>query len=615
MWQKTYPRFLYSVANVYSVFLILQIISVLIAGRLAIFLGMPHLQDVQKLIFYSTLSLACCLLSTKRHRKLLLGIVLLWFLILLHSFANFFQPSLTWLIPLQDYLLADHVSAAWSWGVARTESKHLLGYFTIFLPIFLGVSDKAKRQVLWTFGLCLASNLLVGVVQNMISMQFLTLGSGTAVGAHRIPGLLEDSGAMSVLLAMLTSGLLWVTFFADLKQQHRTSLLALSFSIFLLGLLGCGRLYAVSTLGCFALLSIIKLFHVLFRKFSWVGLGSFGVLVSAWGAFSFISSHYANASLKSIQGYHLGDLFSIRGWEKRIDYQRTKHILAMWENTKARWPIGSGLGSFHSFCENIAKRLHWSGVMLDWPSSFYLQCISELGLAGLLLLNMIGLLFFSTLFATHQKRPLPFFVLGAFVALLDAWLIGIHYIFPSIALCIGAILAYAWSTAHGSFRQMLKLNFLALCCMLAGAITLLYIQAPATASEFHWQSRGKPQQPLKMEETAENKVGQWYRNGSELLIDREPIFLRLQHPPQYSNITFKFHVFHKQRGKLAELSPLALRNQWTEWHWPDNIFKQCQVPSPADFCYARLEVQPEWRNKKHKVGVLISRGQRAPVVR
>lgn len=437
--------------RVYAVLLILLILFLGLAGRGGDIFQINHYSRIEILLFYPTLALSAFLLF-KEHRKLLLAIALLWGLLLLDSFVNFFGVF-PWSPQAHDHLLSEHVSARWSMFTAMKELRHLLGFTTIFLPFFLLYRERYKTWVFGTFTACIVLNLGVAGIQKFINLDFLSAGSGSALSARRVPGLLEDSGAFACFLTMIVCGLLSSLSFIKMKVSQRLLAMFFTLSLFVLGFLGSGRIFILSTLLCVSLLAVLNVLKMIrYRSFK-LGFVTFLTCLLAWFAFDYLSSHHGTYATMSMKSWNLKTLLSIEAWEKNIDFQRTKHILAMWETTKDHFPFGKGLGSFHSFCEAISKKFAWSNVFLDWPSSFYMQMLSELGFAGLCLLFCIACLFINGLLI-RKKDAFHYFMLGAFFALLESWLVGIHYIFPSIALCVGFIFAYFYTKLSPSFKSL-----------------------------------------------------------------------------------------------------------------------------------------------------------------
>lgn len=450
----------------YSLILSLVIISALVLTRGSDHFNWPYFAKVQNYLFYSALAFSALMLL-KEHRKLIAGIAILWLLIRFHAILNFFPPPLYDIIHLEDHLLSEHVSAMWSLSVTKIESQNFLGYFTIFLPVFLIADLPYRKQIFQTLVFSIVANIVVAGVQSFWNPEFLGGGSGTARLAKRAAGLLEDSGAFSIFLSILTSAFIWVLALAKFKRFQQIYLSLIVLVLLMQGAWSCGRIFIISTFFSIFLLTLYNLFKMLFTK-SWrLGIYTLLFCVASIALVSVLSKTHSTNALENLKSWEFVELLSPERWQE-IDYQRIQHMRIMWEATKESFPIGSGLGSFHNFSEKYTKLRNITDVTLDWPSSFYLQMLSELGLTGLLLLLALGFIFANGLYLKKITNT-HYFMMGGFFCMLIAWLIGIHYIFSSIALLTGFGLAYFWSklTKNNRFFVNLICNSASLCLFLS----------------------------------------------------------------------------------------------------------------------------------------------------
>jgi hypothetical protein len=452
------------------------------------------------------------------------------------------------------------------------------------------------------FGVCLSINLLVAGIQQFLNKDFLSDGSGTAIIAQRVPGLIEDSGAFTTLFAFITLGILWIAFSKKVSKTLTVSLTFISLLFFAFGILACGRTYILSVIIGMSVLAGIRLIKN--RSIAVFAITTL-ILAATWSIFYYLSQNVQRYTLQNLSRWKFEDFFSIQGWEQSIDYQRIKSLLAMWENIKSEFPFGSGLGSFHSYCGNLVKKFQWPNVFVDWPASFYLQMVSELGLAGIFVLLSLALLYVNAL-RKQRSDYFHLFILGSFFAILLAWMIGIHYIFPSIALCLGFMFAYLLSETEGTWKKSLH-TFVSLACLsLILSIAVAYVKAPSTATEFHWEQRGSPQEPNVLREVYSEREGNRYTPGSEILIDQKSLFLVSKNPLKEKNLTLTFKIFDNVKGQLTSYTVPTQEDTWKEWTWPEAIYEECKGPTLEHFCYAKLELKSE-THKKTKFGILISK--------
>jgi hypothetical protein len=192
----------------------LAVFFALCGSRFAQLSGWMWFAPVQLWMFRATL-LASLIYLTMTKPRLGFSVLGFWIVLLAHSFANFYWPSLRWGVPVVDYLLHDQVSANYSFDQAKLYIGNFLGWFAAGLAyiriqrrINHGADFKWYRSPVFV---AILSGTLLNVtvlgIQGLYDINFLALASGTAVSAGRAPGLLEDGGASAVVMSSLVAGL------------------------------------------------------------------------------------------------------------------------------------------------------------------------------------------------------------------------------------------------------------------------------------------------------------------------------------------------------------------------------------------------------------------------
>lgn len=577
---ETVSRRFFYLDRLYVLSLCLLILATFLGSRSGlIIMGKPGLEKIQGLFFYSTLFFSILVLL-REQKKFIFAIVLLWGLLLLDAFAHYFQPSLTGKVPLQDFLLSDRVSAMWSFELAKTYCKHLLGYFLIFYPLWSVCTSLHRKWVAFVFLGSAAINVFVALIQATYSLNFLSVGANIGPLSDRVPGLLIDSGAFAVFLSMLTGALLWSLMVSKAEKKMFLVQTLILFVLFYIGITSSGRVYFATSAVNIVILALYRIGKLRTLKSSahWVyGILCFAVLLLFA---SYLFTQNDSIALNKIKNLSLKDFVTIEGLE-RVDYQRTKHILAMWDSFQNSFPFGKGLGSFHSLCNNIASKYQWENITLDWPSNFYLQMLSELGIGGLVLLLILFLLFFNNIFSS-RRNFFQTIALGAFFSLILSWFIGIHYIFKSSALMLGALLAFLWSKSKVSIQSRILKLYSLVCVFLLCSILYLFMSAPPNATTFLWKETGHPQNPNRGLVDIQGKLGQTYKRGGELLLDTPHFLLGIEDGDAFD---VDFEIFHSKNGKIAELSLSPIPNQWIEWTLEEALYEQCKEVSLENHCY------------------------------
>ena len=250
-----------------TIIVVLCAISILLAMTTPRFHLLIDKIVVQTFLQYFQFTVAVCAASLVlvNHPKYFLLAASALSLVILQSFSFLYWPSMNWDTPIQDYYLMDEVSSNYSfdqgmrylhnftiflfpaWALWLLSRKKLFLFPVLGLWILSGKNSKQTHTILLAaIAITLLLNSCVAIFQWQMDINFLAQGSGTAVWAERVTGLLEDSGASTVFFAALLSGVVFLIF--DVTSLWPQKILWLF--IISLGLLGGvaskGRIFFIS---------------------------------------------------------------------------------------------------------------------------------------------------------------------------------------------------------------------------------------------------------------------------------------------------------------------------------------------------------------------------------
>lgn len=597
--------------KLYSGFIITFVLICLTASRLPEIFNITGFPQISTLRYAGGLLAAFMLLRSSP--RTLFYYVLTGFLLYFHAITNHFAPSLSLSmdVPILDYILAPGVSAKWSLGVAKSYLEHTLLNALILTPI-LFLNRKKSQRLLKQIACVVLFSILMNVtfiaVQKFWDKSFFTAGSGTALSASRLPGLLEDSGASSIFL-LLALSITLQTSISLTKLFPKALFGILSLGIFYLGLVSQGRIFIAGSIILSTLLILFNL-RQLFAKQSFKSVLIGAILLGTVGTLSF--TYQASRDTRRVShtfnkieklGFNLNAL-------KSIDNTRFIHSLAMLDAYKERPIRGHGLGAFHAINKHYEKKMKVSSAV-DWPTSFYFQMLSELGLAGALILICIFASYTYLLFLyIKSKKPTltHSLAISGLTASLISLTVGIHYVFDSISILFAI---FAISSFY-LLEEMSPKFLIFLRGAATGLIILLLTLSVANVNDanseipiFKWDKTGHAQVPNNLKETIDNKKGRWVRSGEIVLLKSTTAAIFIKHPEAFYPL--KISIDLGVKGSNFQMSEIikATGPSWHEVKIDQKYESTCLKPTMERYCFMKFDVA-EWQWEDHKLGVFMT---------
>ncbi|MBM3751986.1 MAG: hypothetical protein FJW21_12530 [Acidimicrobiia bacterium] len=536
---------------------------------------------------------------------------LTYLLLLTNAFWSLYWPSLRPGIPVQDFLLANDVSANYSWDQAVVYLKTTGVMLTIGLAARVSwpfAGPRARALFAATVFSAIGLNLLVIAIQGAVDVQWLAAGSGTAVGHGRTSGLLEDSGASTVYAAAVLSGTVFVAMFARLSSFTRLFSGAAALAGAAAGVATGGMVYFLSLAATVAMGVGLLLIRCITTLTGRLGLAAVGLAGLGGGAWATLGPAALTNPLPAI---HAGLL--------ALDPIRLAHqkvmLRALWEHP---W-LGTGFGWFYANLHEFGPWAVASGgaFFSDVPTSMYLMLASELGAAGILAV-VAGLGWLATrcvrltrATAGEETDVWTAFAVGASVSLAVSFLVGIHLIFWSVpALAIPIAIGGATETVRG--RRWFAAVWGTALVVIAISCVKLWATAPR-APEFRWKERGTPQIPVSLVVPIwpAGLEGIWASSGAEFLFEGKPLWFHIERPAEFYPMTFTIQVFDRGGRQVAsneqvfELPTDADSGRLIQVPFDNDVNSLCAANiTPEDYCTFRITTTPEWTLDKQPVAVL-----------
>ncbi len=587
-----------------------------VGARAHILLDWPSLRTGLD-TFFQLAAFGAFLVLLMRRPLWAITVGLTYLLLLTNAFWSLYWPSLRPGIPVQDFLLANEVSANYSWDQVRI----YVGTSATMLVLGLAARvswPRASPVVRMVFGTCVFSaigmNVLVVAVQGQIDLTFLSASSGSALAAERAPGLLEDSGAATVYAAAALSGGLFAALFAQGPGRWR---------LLWAGLTLLGGFAAASTGGRIYFLSI-------------AASAAVGLALVAFGALRLVRPRtwlVAAVALVVLEGsislLALQSEFLVKALTDPVrtandavvgfDVVRSVHVKVMLRAFVEHPWFGTGFGSFYA---NFWYYLGWAllsggSVYADVPGSMYPMLLSELGVAGGLMIAA-GLIWVAARLV-RLTRPADgdgpdlwtAFAAGASVSLAVSFLVGIHIIFWSVpALAIPIAIGGASESAPA--RRWFAPVWGAALLVIAIACAQLWATAPR-APEFRWKERGTPQIPVSLVVPVwpAGLEGIWASSGAEFLFEGKPLWFHIERPAEFYPMTFTIQVFDRGGRPVATYEEVfeaptgADPGRLIQVSFDNDVNSLCATDiTPDDYCSFRITTTPEWTLDKQPVAVL-----------
>jgi O-Antigen ligase len=581
-----------------------------------------------------------------QYRKLTISLIIFICSIIIHAFANFYQPSLKLGISIQNYILQGNITSDFE----MTQTRLYIMFFVFFL--FPSISffsslfnsnkfDKYTKTIFFSLLFCFILNCLTTIYQGYWDLRFLTQGSGTSVEANRAPGLLDNSGVASNFFAIMGSILISLIFNKKVNTKYKCIIFGLFIVNLFSGIMNNSRSFYIGIFGSILILFLFKVSDYVQNKrykllFSFVLLSSFIILI-----INFISKYKEISGLTRLQSvFHAIRIdASFFSRYSLIDEQRSAHLQIMWETIKEHFYTGTGIGSFASnFYYQLSILKFGSLINLDIPTNTYFSIISELGIVGLFLILFCLFLFIfyiikeknNTVFSNNIynltiARVIP--IWGGIPFLILALVSYMFYI-PSISYIACLILAPCLVTflkSKKSNEKIVSLFLLVLSAYLIVVAVHLALTAPPVPF-FQWNKRGTPQIPMPIGtlpqpqgQTEKEKLyfsnllnqifgtngalfkpegaseGQWFKPKTDLLIF-QPKY-RIYVGSDKRDFPIKIAItFYAKNGASQYSNFIVHRASWVYFSIPkQKEFESCfhDVSSSA-FCYYHVSVSPSW---------------------
>ncbi len=581
-----------------------------------------------------------------QYKKLTISLIIFICSIIIHAFANFYQPSLKLGTSIQNYILQGNITSDFE----MTQTRLYIMFFVFFL--FPSISffsslfktnkfDNYTKVIFNSLLFCLILNCITAIYQGIWNIRFLAQGSGTSVAANRPPGLLDDSGVASSFFAIMSSILISLIFDKKINLKYKTIFSVLFILNFLSGIMNNSRSFYIG-------LFFSTLIFFLFKILDYNQNKRFKLLISFILSSAFIIviinfiSKYKNISglnrLKDLShALQMNGSFFNR--YSIIDDQRSAHLQIMWETIKENFYTGTGVGSFASnFYYQYNKMKFNQNISLDIPTNSYFSIVAELGIVGLLLILFILFLyisyiikeknnpiFFNNIYILIITRTIP--IWGGIPFLILAFISYMFYI-PAISYLACLILApclVAFLESKKSNEKIVSFFFLILSAYLLTISSYLAASAPPVPF-FRWDKRGTPQIPLPVGslpqpqgQTESEKLyfsnlinqifggssmlfrpggaseGQWFKPKTDFLAHLHDY--RIFVGPENRQFPIEIAItFYSKNGVIKNSNFTVHYASWLHFSIPkEKEFESCfHDVSQSRFCYYHVSVSPPW---------------------
>ncbi|TGM77739.1 hypothetical protein EHR01_09030 [Leptospira mtsangambouensis] len=323
-------------------------------------------------------------------------IIFLFFLVLL-CFFQYQGLGLVSGLGVQEYLYFPSLSSREAMGLS---CKILIPTAFVVLYLFseersmpTPSKDSLSEQLRFGIFLGLGINLLVMCIQSVWSLEFFSEGTLESVKVGRTTGLLQDSGSASWILPILS--LLWISKLISIWRQskERFSLVLAILSFLFVTWLGLrqGKAFWVIWIICNAvgvihlttdlwIVSITKKRIIRISSYFLLPLFFFLILYGL----SFLKKDWdlvelSKRSMEAISVWKTEPYLAL----KRMDLVRAELLTICTEGIKNNLWLGNGIGSFPlGLLDPLRVGTKTSNGMIDFPPSFYLWLIHDLGILG-----------------------------------------------------------------------------------------------------------------------------------------------------------------------------------------------------------------------------------------
>lgn len=618
--------------------------SILMASigiRLEAILPIPFWKQIQVTIFILNTGLGFILLFKQRWIWAVYS--LLFYLGMLgHAFVIFNQPSFASGISFKNsYVLADFDSSPWvissnlSFNFANL---YLNNFFKFLFPALAIISLSQKHQIIifkwirFAFIVGFLANSALATYQGIVELTFWAEGSGTAVAAGRAPAFLEASGSSSVYFATMVVAIFWNLVFAKSTYSAFWSgvLLVIGFTG---GVFAGGRVFFSSCLVSMSIGLILSIFQSLKtrdrrRFFFLTAISGVGVIIflHLFLIHPFPDSKVITDSVKTI----LYKKLSVWKALETIDELRFGHVIVMWRAFTDHFWTGTGLGSTLANVYTYGYHLKIPKLLNDFPSCFYLQLMSELGIVGLILVILIIRIWLKQIFILGGNNieietsdldysKLLYWLIptacGATTSLLVSFLIGVHFVYSIISIIATLALAIALLMMHNQPKILIESSIFVrfwryiIPAMIAYLFLIGSVQAltPPRIPAFRWLEREIPQIPYHLKGEMEGRSGYWLTGGSEILLKSQLTNLYILHPDNSFPVKVKLELINTSAKKIQVKHFTLSHRQGITFELPNTMTKECLISvTPNHFCSLRVKTSAPWNLGPFEAGVFVT---------
>ncbi|MEZ4743556.1 MAG: hypothetical protein R3B45_14115 [Bdellovibrionota bacterium] len=303
-----------------------------------------------------------------------------------------------------------------------------------------------------------------------------------------------------------------------------------------------------------------------------------------------------------------------------VDRIRFGHQSTMWHSFKENPIWGWGLGWFYpNYLQYFDLFKNKAILFSDPPASFYLMFLSDLGLSAIFIFFSFAVIFIFCLknvfrYDSYDSLLLP--SIGAMTSLLACWIIGIHFIFDSIAFLtafiITCLIAHFMRFASNRWKYFAIVGLALAVAVLSLRSIFLIFNAPPVP-EFLWNRRAKPQIPASLIVPIQApKNGYWLAAGVPYFVDNPKLQLFAEMPPGKYPLKIKMELQYTSTKVIATnihqideyTLPTPGKSYWVDFsnHWIEHCPDK---PTISDYCSIKVSVEPEWVWNKQPIGVYL----------
>ncbi len=537
-------------------------------------------------------------------------------LLLAHSWVSIFTPAIHIGISVQDFMLAKDVSAYFQWNYATRLAANvgvMLLLMTALPDIYRSASIGQRRWLWYLVIFILAANVTVALLQGFYDLNFMAVGSGSAISAGRSAALFEDSGASTVLFAaalafmlgkllenpsrMMAAAVILIAI-AGYKTGGRTFFVSAFFGGFVAFLIFSIRFFARSTSKWSTKQSVVILISVLILALLWTKIPD-----STRDVFSrFAKDPRFGDGIMDTLANHLWETDSIRATSLRVMSAAARsHVLD-----------GAGFGTYHSYYRKYLTVVEKSGApvygYLDLPSAFYGMIPAELGSINAYAM----LLLFSSWLISRRAQifssgMLP--VTAALASISCSFWFGVHIIFQSFSCVLGVLIAAIEVSARPTNRS--RKEFFLTLVLIFGLILAVGHKVRLAPRQVIFRSEvlGAPQMPLAINApiSPRGRNGQWLASGAEIFYPGKPVSIFIEHPENLYPLTVTWTIKGSDGQKLgggeSKIDKLDAITGGVDLKIGDEQSLNCpQAFNTKDYCSLQVSTKPSWKWGRDTLG-------------